>query len=276
MSHPKYLRPSRETASYAQYMKEFYDREVTTLDVAQHIVAGPDYATLQRMAGSTVDFILNERIRRGFTRQPSELKVLEIGCGVGRLMAGFRSRGVVEIDGVDISEKMIEYAKQLPELSESQFFVSSGDDLGGAPQQRYDLIYSNLVFQHICNRHVRMKLLEQAHKCLSEHGVIVVQMHYYPTTRRETIPRGHAHWTDYQVSTLTSSCADVLLTPDALPDALQDFRAFFADVSCTFVEFPDIALHVEEHPNYKGCPWDHLFISASRQPNLHKIIYRPE
>lgn len=276
MSNAKHLRPSRETSSYAQYMKEFYKREVTTLDVAEHIVAGPDFKTLQKMAGSTVDFILNERVRRGFTRPAEELRALEIGCGVGRLMTGFRDRGVVHIDGVDISEKMVEYARQRPELSESQFFVSSGDDLGGAPQKQYDLIYSNLVFQHICNRHVRMKLLEHAHRCLNDHGVIVVQMHYYPATRRETIPKGHAHWTDYQVSTLTSSCADVFLTPDALPDAMQDFRAFFADVGLTFVEFPDIAQHVEDHPNYGGCYWDHLFISASRTPNLHKVVYRPE
>lgn len=276
MSAPDHNRPSRETPRYAEYMKTFYDNAIASLDDAKAVVAGDGYDTAQSFARATADYILGERTRRGFAKPADQLSVLEIGCGVGRMMGGFRRQGVRSIDGVDISDKMLAYAAQDAELEGSRFFLSSGEDLGNAPRNHYDLIYSTLVFQHLCNRFLRMKLLEHAYHCLNDYGVIVIQLHYYPQVRRETIPSGHAHWTDYQVSTQTSSMADVFLTPDALPDAVQDFKAFFADVGFTFVEFPNAADIAREHPNYGGCLWDHVFITASKTPNLHRVVYRGE
>jgi len=66
-------------------------------------------------------------------------RVLEIGCGIGRLMKQ-------NYYGIDISEKMIAMAKN--KKPGSQFFVSNGRKI---PFEKgyFDAVYCVLVFQHI-------------------------------------------------------------------------------------------------------------------------------
>lgn len=253
----------RETARYASYLKAFYDGAVTDRASAENTV-GPKFAELQRGAATVARSLLADCFHRRPAVPPEQLRVLEFGCGVGRMMRGFRECGVVNIDGVDISAKMVELAQATPDLSGSRFFVSSGDDLGDVPSGCYDLVYSVLVFQHLCNRFLRLKLLEQIQARLAENGVFIVNFQYYPHLNRETIPSPHAFWTDNKVARLSNSNADVFVTPDGLPHLLEDFRAFFDNITLRFKAMPNMDTLKQELTNYGGHGWEQLFVIGSR------------
>src|SRR6185503_14440053 len=70
---------------------------------------------------------------------PRGKRALDVGCGVGRSMEAMIDAGV-NVDGVDISERMIHFARQNPKLHESSLFVSRGNDCGDAPDGSYDLV----------------------------------------------------------------------------------------------------------------------------------------
>lgn len=76
-------------------------------------------------------------------------KVLEIGCGIGRMQAALAPR-VAEALGIDISPKMIEAARRrcagLPNI---RFSVSSGRDLEGFPDESLDLVLAVDSFPYI-------------------------------------------------------------------------------------------------------------------------------
>jgi len=77
--------------------------------------------------------------------------ILEIGCGVGRLL----SRLILRVQpakaiGVDIAENMIQYArKALGHLENVELMVNSGADLSMVPDASVDFVYSNDVFIHV-------------------------------------------------------------------------------------------------------------------------------
>lgn len=87
-------------------------------------------------------------------RAPSDMRVLEIGCGVGRLtMALSRIFGGVE--AVDISPEMIAQARVvLAGRSNVQLHVNNGADLSIFPDSIFDFAISIIVFQHIPRRAV--------------------------------------------------------------------------------------------------------------------------
>lgn len=81
-----------------------------------------------------------------------ELSILEIGCGVGRLLSKMQSQPHRLLIGVDISSNMIDLCRQrVPEDSRTKLFVSSGADLSMIPTQSVDFCYSNDVFIHIAD-----------------------------------------------------------------------------------------------------------------------------
>ncbi len=82
-------------------------------------------------------------------RDPKEMKVLEIGCGAGRIthaLAGIFG----EVFAVDISEEMVRQAQSiLADRPNAHVFVNNGKDLGVLPPVTFDFAYSYIVFQHI-------------------------------------------------------------------------------------------------------------------------------
>jgi len=102
-----------------------------------------------------------------------ELKgnVLEIGCGVGRLMkTGYY--------GVDISPEMLEIAKQ--RKPDCHFQVIEGSLL--FDDEMFNTVYSMLVFQHLKPDSV-FAYIKEAHRVLKPGGVFRFQ--YIEGTERE-------------------------------------------------------------------------------------------
>lgn len=87
-------------------------------------------------------------------KDPASMKVLEIGCGVGRVT---RALAAVfgEIHGVDVSGEMIARARQfLQDYPNVHLHQNNGTNLSRFPDQFFDFAYSGLVFQHISDRKV--------------------------------------------------------------------------------------------------------------------------
>lgn len=75
-------------------------------------------------------------------------RVLDLGCGVGGMVAGFVTWGA-DAYGIDISAYAIEKSKKECDFLEGRVFEGSCHDLSRFPDSSFDLLYSNQVFEHV-------------------------------------------------------------------------------------------------------------------------------
>jgi predicted O-linked N-acetylglucosamine transferase (SPINDLY family)/glycosyltransferase involved in cell wall biosynthesis/ubiquinone/menaquinone biosynthesis C-methylase UbiE len=117
------------------------------------------------------------KILRDLPAKP-DWKVLEVGCGVGRLIKHFRE-SFARVDGVDISEKMIEFAKQYlaDGKQNGELYVNNGCDLQQLPEESYDFVYSTIVFQHIRSISIVKNYFSEIFRVLKPGGYFRIQVH---------------------------------------------------------------------------------------------------
>jgi len=85
----------------------------------------------------------------GGTRSPLDLRMLEIGCGVGR-MTRMLARIFGHVTAIDISQEMISRARDnLRGLQNVSFVLGDGCSLTGLDSEQFDFAFSFIVFQHI-------------------------------------------------------------------------------------------------------------------------------
>lgn len=119
--------------------------------------------------------------------------VLDFGCGVGRLTRALASR-FTTCYGVDISERMIETAQQLNhDLANCQFRVNTADNLRIFPDDSFDMIYTDLVLQHIPQRETITSYIKEFVRILKPGGVAVFQLPSHISFRRQVQPRRRAY-----------------------------------------------------------------------------------
>lgn len=136
--------------------------------VALYALGNPD---LLRAATAEVIARLSEWRLLGPDR-----RALEIGCGIGRLVAALAPH-VDHVTGLDISPEMIARARErCGGLSNVALEVSSGRDLSGVPDGTVDLVLAADVFPYlvqtgaeIVDRHVR-----EAARVLKPGGHLVI------------------------------------------------------------------------------------------------------
>lgn len=79
-------------------------------------------------------------------------RALDFGCGVGRLSQAL-AQHFEQVDGVDIAPSMIDQANGYnPEPDRLHFHLNERDDLRLFDDDRFDLVLSLIVLQHIENR----------------------------------------------------------------------------------------------------------------------------
>jgi len=95
--------------------------------------------------------------------------VLDVGCGNGRLLELFRDKKI-NYFGVDISEKLIEKAK---EKYGNKFRVA---DILSLPfsDNYFDSVWSIAVLHHIPSRELRLKAVNEARRVLKEGGRLIM------------------------------------------------------------------------------------------------------
>lgn len=80
---------------------------------------------------------------------PSSMRVLEIGCGAGRVTRAL-ARLFGEVHAVDVSGEMIKLAGQsLAGCPNAFVYQNNGQDLSVIPNLEFDFVFSSIVFQHI-------------------------------------------------------------------------------------------------------------------------------
>jgi len=98
--------------------------------------------------------ILTDMINICQGKDPKRMRVLEIGCGAGRVTRAL-AQIFGEVYGVDISGEMVRQARAaLADLPGVHIFQNSGKDLAVLGSTRFDFAFSSIVFQHIPSREV--------------------------------------------------------------------------------------------------------------------------
>jgi ubiquinone/menaquinone biosynthesis C-methylase UbiE len=98
--------------------------------------------------------ILTDPINIYQGKNPAQMRVLEIGCGAGRLT---RALGKIfgEVHAVDVSGEMVAQARAaLADMPHVHLYQNNGCDLAVIPALEFDFAYSAIVFQHIASRDI--------------------------------------------------------------------------------------------------------------------------
>ncbi len=104
-------------------------------------------------------------------RDPKTLRLLEIGCGIGR-MTRHLADIFGEVHATDVSAEMIRQARErLRHLSNVFLHETSGCDFAGLPDEHFDLIFSAYVFQHVPGVEVIRSNLRDGWRVLKPGGV---------------------------------------------------------------------------------------------------------
>ncbi|GAB3201979.1 ubiquinone/menaquinone biosynthesis C-methylase UbiE [Pontibacter aydingkolensis] len=95
---------------------------------------------------------------------------LEIGCGTGK-NTEWLVRKAMHVTAVDLSEKMLEWARKKVHSNKVEFVQADITKEWGFTQQQYDLVSFSLVLEHIENLH---HIFKEAASALNPDGHIYI------------------------------------------------------------------------------------------------------
>lgn len=106
------------------------------------------------------------------TSATDEMKILEFGCGMGRLTNALADYHPAEkIAGIDISKTMVSHAKaQTP--AGIHYEIVSDDGTFPFESESFSRVYSYAVFQHIAQKSVVEKSIEEISRVLAPGGFV--------------------------------------------------------------------------------------------------------
>jgi ubiquinone/menaquinone biosynthesis C-methylase UbiE len=163
-------------------LRAFWD-ESARVDAVKAIADSADSDTFE-----TSGRIDAERVIPHLT---SEAKVLEIGCGTGRIMQHLAPL-CHEVHGVDISNEMVELGRRrLADVPNVSFHHGNGYDLSMFPDATFDVAYSWVVFQHM-PKSVAYNYLTEVSRILRTDGLFHLQV---PNLLREDHFSAFRHFT---------------------------------------------------------------------------------
>lgn len=110
-------------------------------------------------------------------KRPRDMRVLEIGCGAGRVTLPL-ARIFGEIHAVDVSGEMVERARAaLAGMPNAFVHQNNGQDLTVVPDGTpFDFAYSNIVFQHIPSREVIENYVREVGRLLRPRALFKFQL----------------------------------------------------------------------------------------------------
>lgn len=111
---------------------------------------------------------------------PGDKRMLDIGCGVGRITRAFA--GIFgEANGADFSSNMVKVAKKLnKDIPNAHFKVNNGVDLSIYDDNIFDFCFSFVVFHHIPSFKVVASYVREIDRILKPGGLFMFQVN---TTR---------------------------------------------------------------------------------------------
>ncbi len=129
--------------------------------------------------------ILTDMINICQGKDPKQMKVIEIGCGAGRV-----TRALAELFGevhaVDVSGEMVALAREaLADLRNVHVYQNNGMDLSVLPPGPYDFAFSSIVFQHIPSREIIENYLREVHRLLRPGALFKFQVQGDPNVETD-------------------------------------------------------------------------------------------
>ena len=128
-----------------------------------------DYNLIAGQFSSTRRFIWEDLKPLAHYTIPGE-RVLDLGCGNGRLLQIFKNVAV-DYFGIDSSEKLIEIARE--KYPEDRFRVADAFNLS-FPDNYFDKVYSIAVFHHIPSKELRLQFLKETKRVLKPRGLFII------------------------------------------------------------------------------------------------------
>ncbi len=121
-----------------------------------------------------IESVIERIVKLGFSGPYGS--ALDFGCGVGRLTRALASR-FDTVTGVDVSDAMIEKAKAMhATYPNCTFLVNPQEDLRIFPDGRFNLIYSNIVLQHLPSVEMILRYVREFIRLLAPGGIAVFQL----------------------------------------------------------------------------------------------------
>jgi cyclopropane fatty-acyl-phospholipid synthase-like methyltransferase len=99
-------------------------------------------------------------------KQADGMRVLEIGCGAGRVTRAL-AKLFGEVHAVDVSGEMVrQAARALHGHPNAHVYQNNGKDLTVVPEREFDFAFSSIVFQHIPSREVIENYVREVQRLL--------------------------------------------------------------------------------------------------------------
>ena len=161
--------PSPDLEKQLQKMKQDWDRRAH--ENARY------YVNTERQDWTDEDFfrsgertvaeeVLTDMINICQGKDPGQMRVLEIGCGAGRVTRALAGQ-FGEVYGVDISGEMVRQASlALADRPNARVFQNNGKDLSVLGDVLFDFAFSSIVFQHIPSRDIVENYVREVHRVL--------------------------------------------------------------------------------------------------------------
>jgi len=140
------------------------DRKFGNWDVDEFFITGQQ----------DIDRILNQASKLGHPLKHES--ALDFGCGVGRLTRALAKK-FKHCYGVDISENMIKKAIKLnSSFHNCKFITNDKEDLKIFQDNFFDLIYSNIVLQHMPTSNMIKLYISEFVRILNKKGLLIFQL----------------------------------------------------------------------------------------------------
>lgn len=199
------------------------------------------------------------------TQKPIEAKsVIDFGCGPGRMVNRAR-RMFDQVDGIDISEYAIDYARKT--FVGSNFFVSSGVDVGDAPENYYDIVFSTIAIQHIPVKTIRTNLFRGFYNLLKPGGYLSIQVAYNPTYKAGvwSPDTEHASYdSDFFNATATNGHADMVINNESIDTFRADLGTIYENVNFGLANVSSLYPNLNGHYHAPYWATDWLFIQGRK------------
>src|ERR1700678_2232979 len=115
---------------------------------------------------TVADEILTDLVNVCQGRLSKEMRVLEIGCGAGRVTRALANL-FGEVHAVDVSGEMVRIAALALRARPNAFvYQNNGKDLAVVPDNPFDFAFSSIVFQHIPSREIIENYVREVHRLL--------------------------------------------------------------------------------------------------------------
>jgi SAM-dependent methyltransferase len=152
--------------SYLDTQRQFWNVDPITSKFGRVDTVSANEIEYDRLAERHFELICSE------VELSDSSTILEIGCGVGRLLSRMQRLRHAKLIGVDISSNMIDLSrKNLLRDSRLHLYVNSGADLSMIASHSVDFCYANDVFIHIADIRVVNSYLAEVARILKQDGL---------------------------------------------------------------------------------------------------------